>query len=326
MKNDVYVTHVIPDEGLVLIERELGGYDIWEGEPAVPREVLLEQARGRKGLLSILTDGIDAELMDAAGDGLKVIANYAVGYNNVDVDEATRRRIVVTNTPGVLTETTADLAWSLIMAVSRRVVEADNFLRKGKWRGWGPMQFLGSDVHGKTLGVVGAGRIGTAVARRARGFRMEVLYADTRPNDEIERELAARRVELDELLRESDVITLHVPLMPSTEHLIGERELSIMKPTGILINTSRGPVIDERALLRALAERRIAGAGLDVYEEEPRVTPGLFGLSNVVVLPHVGSATRETRGRMAGMAASNVIAVLKGKRPPNPVNPEVLAS
>ncbi len=324
MKKDVYVTHVIPDEGLSLLARELGGFDIWEEEPAVPGKVLLQEVRGRKGLLCLLTDTIDAEVIEAAGGELKVIANYAVGYNNVDVEEATRRGVVVTNTPGVLTETTADLAWTLVMAVSRRVVEADGFLLKGKWRGWGPMQFLGTDIHGKTLGIVGPGRIGTAVAERARGFRMSVLYTGTRANERVEKELGGRRVNLDELLRRSDIVTLHVPLMPSTEHLIGEREFSLMKPSAVLVNTSRGPVVDESALVRALAGGQIAGAGLDVYEEEPRVTPGLFGLANCVLLPHVGSATRETRGKMAGMAAANLVAVLKGERPPNAVNPEVL--
>ena len=326
VEKDVYVTHVIPDEGLGLLARELGGYDIWEGEPPVPRKLLLERVRGRKGILCLLTDTIDAQVISSAGEDLKVIANYAVGYNNVDVDEATRRGVVVTNTPGVLTETTADLAWTLIMAVSRRIVEADGYVRKGKWSGWGPMQFLGSDVHGKTLGVVGAGRIGTAVAERARGFGMTVLYADTRPNERIENELAGKRVELHELLRQADIVSVHVPLMPSTEHLIGEREFGMMKPDAVLVNTSRGAVLDEAALVRALAERRIGGAGLDVYEKEPRVTPGLFGLSNCVLVPHIGSATRETRGRMAEMAASDLVAVLRGERPENPVNPEVLES
>jgi D-3-phosphoglycerate dehydrogenase len=286
------------------------------------REELLRAVVGRDGVLCLLTDRIDAEVLGVA-KGCKVLANCAVGYDNIDVSAATARGIVVTNTPGVLTDATADLTWALIFAVARRVVEGDRCVRDGEFRGWAPMLFLGGDITGQTLGIVGAGRIGQAVARRSAGFRMKVLYTDPSPRRELEKEIGARRVELDELLRGSDFVTLHTPLVTETRHLIGRREFALMKPTAYLINTARGPIVDEEALVEALREKRIAGAGLDVYENEPELAAGLADLPNVVLLPHLGSASTRTRTRMATMAAQNLLAVLEGRVPPNLVNADV---
>lgn len=277
--------------------------------------------KGRDGVLCLLTDTIDAGILDAA-KGARVFANYAVGYDNVDVRAATKRGVLVTNTPGVLTETAADMAWTLVMAAARRIVEGDRFVRKGRFHGWGPMILLGVDVCGSTLGIVGPGHIGTAVARRAQGFGMTVLYAGPGSSDEIRR--IGKETTLDDLLRRSDFVTLHVPLTEETRHLIGERELRLMKPSAILVNTSRGPVLDEKALVRALKDHAIGGAGLDVYEEEPALAPGLAKLENIVLTPHAASATGATRGKMAVIAATNLLAALRGERPPNLVNPGVL--
>ncbi|HZS33864.1 MAG TPA: D-glycerate dehydrogenase [Methylomirabilota bacterium] len=275
------------------------------------------------GLICLLTDTVDDALL-AQAPRLRVVANVAVGYNNIDVQAATRRRIVVTHTPGVLTETTADFTWALLLAVARRVPEADAYTRAGKFTEWGLMLLLGGDVHGKTLGILGLGRIGRAVAHRARGFGMPVLYHDAVRDAAAERELRVRYRDKETVLRESDFVTLHVPLLPETHHYIGERELRLMKPTAYLVNAARGPVVDEAALVRALKEGWIAGAGLDVYEHEPKVHPGLLQCPNAVLAPHIASASRETRLRMATIAVENALAVLDGRRPPNPVNPEVL--
>jgi lactate dehydrogenase-like 2-hydroxyacid dehydrogenase len=321
---DVYVTRRLPEAALEMLRSFAESVEVNPDDRVLERRELLRAVEGRDGVLCLLTDRIDAEVFDAAGPGLKVFANYAVGYDNVDVAEATRRGVIVTNTPGVLTDTTADLAWALIFAVARRVVAGDSLARSGRWAGWGPMQLLGRDITGATLGIVGAGRIGGAVAARSAGFGMKVLYADPSPRPELERMLGARKVALDGLLAESDFVTIHVPLRDETRHLIGRRELGLMKETAYLINTSRGPVVDEKALVGALKSGSIAGAGLDVYEEEPKLAPGLAELDNVVVLPHLGSATVATRTKMATMAAENLIAALAGERPPNCVNPEVL--
>ncbi|SMC25008.1 glyoxylate reductase [Desulfacinum hydrothermale DSM 13146] len=288
------------------------------------RDQLLNRMEGVAGLLSTITDRIDGEVFDRA-PGLRVVANYGVGFDHIDVAEATRRGILVTNTPGVLTDATADLTFALILAVARRVVEGDHRTRSGKFQFWAPLHFLGTEVSGKTLGIVGLGRIGRAVARRARGFDMQVLYTARKPlgRDEEER-LGVRFAPLDQLLARSDFVSLHVPLTPETHHLIGARELSLMKPFAYLINTARGPVVDETALLEALRQRRIGGAGLDVYENEPQLTPGLADLQNVVLLPHVGSATVETRTRMAQMAVENLLAGLSGHRPPHGLNWEAV--
>lgn len=320
----VFVTRKILEEGLNML-REKFDVEVSDYDGVIPRRMLLEKVKGVDAILSLLTDTIDAEVMDAAGPNLKIVANYAVGYNNIDVEEATKRGILVTNTPGVLTETTADLAWALMMAIARRIVEADRFVREGKFRGWEPMLLLGTDVYGATLGIVGFGRIGQAMARRALGFNMKVLYYDNaRVPEQIEKELKATYVDLPTLLKESDFVSLHVPLTKETHHLIGEKELRMMKRGAYLINTARGPVVDEKALVKALKEGWIKGAALDVFENEPEVEPELLKLDNVVLAPHIASASYATRSRMSIMAAENIIKALNGEVPPNLVNPEVL--
>ena len=287
---------------------------------------LVALARGCHALIAMLDDRIDGELLDAIGPRLRIVANHAVGYDNIDVAAATARGIVVSNTPGVLDEATATLAITLMLAVARRIVEADAYLRAGRWTtGWSPNFFTGMDIDGAVLGIVGAGRIGQAVARKARGLGMAIVYAGRSANEAIERETGARRLPLDALLGEADIVSLHVPLAGETRHLIGAREIGLMKPTAILVNTARGPIVDEAALVLALQEGRIGGAGLDVFEEEPRLAPGLADLANVVIVPHIGSATRRTRAAMAGIAIDNVLAVLEGRPPPTCVNPHVLA-
>lgn len=316
MKPKVFVSRRIPQPGLDIVEKEcevkINPYDrvLTKGE-------LIEGVKGIVGLLCLLTDTIDGEIMSVSTN-LRIISNYAAGYNNIDVEEATKRKIMVTNTPGVLTDTTADLAWALLMSIARRIVESDKFTREGKFKGWAPMLFLGSDVHHSTLGIIGLGRIGQAIAKRARGFEMRILYTDViRAPKEVEDELGAKFVSLDELLSSSDSVTIHTPLLPETHHLIGEKELKKMKKTAYLINAARGPLVDEKALVQALQERWIAGAALDVYENEPDLAPGLSQLDNVVIVPHIGSASTATRERMATMAATNLVAGLKGEVPSN---------
>ena len=312
----VLVTREIPEAGLEVLE----GFEVRVLSERPPeRGELLEAVRGASGILSTVTEKMDAEVMDAAGDDLKVIANMAVGYDNVDVEAARERGVVVTNTPEVLTETTADTTFLLLLAAARRLGEAERLLRAGNWDAWGPKQLLGPDVWGKRLGLVGLGRIGQAVARRASGFDMEILYYDKYRNEDVEENLGARYLELDDLLQESDFVSIHTPLTPETRHLISERELGLMQPTAVLVNASRGPVVDEAALADALENRRIFAAGLDVYEEEPRVHPGLLELENAVLAPHIGSASIETRDRMATLAAENLAAVLRGEEPKTPV-------
>lgn len=317
MSAKVLVTREIPAAGMTLLE----GYDVAVlGEGVPGREELLEAASGAAAILSTLTETVDAELLDAAGSGLRVVANLAVGYDNVDVEAATERGVVVTNTPGVLDETTADTAFMLLLAAARRLGEGERLVRSGEWEAWGPKQLTGPDVYGKRLGIVGFGRIGQAVARRAGGFGMSVLYHARSRKPEAERELDARRMSLDDLLRESDFVSLHTPLTSETEGLIGAREFGLMKREAVLVNTARGPVVDEAALAEALASGEIFAAGLDVYEQEPEVHPKLLELENVVLAPHIGSASIETRDRMARLAAENLVAVLEGREPPNRVN------
>ena len=317
MPEKVLVTREIPAAGL----RPLEAYDLTVLSEAPPaRDELLEAAEGAVGVLSNVTEKMDAEFMDAAGDGLRIIANMAVGYDNVDVEAAAERGIVVTNTPGVLDETTADTAFMLLLAAARRLGESERTLRAGKWEWWGPKLFVGVDVWGKTLGIVGMGRIGQAVARRGRGFGMEILYHNRSRNEGAENELDARYADLDELLENADFVSVHTPLTEETRHLIGPEELEKMKPTAVLVNTSRGPVVDEGALADALADGRIFAAGLDVYEEEPKVHPKLLGLENAVLAPHIGSGSRETRDGMAVLAAENIVAVLSGGEPKTPVD------
>ena len=294
--------------------------DYHEGEDGLPKRDLVARLSGKDGLVCHITDTIDEEVLSASPQ-LRVVANVAVGYNNIDVASAKRHNVVVTNTPDVLTETTADFAWTLMMATARRVVEADRFLRAGRWNKWDYNLLLGTDVHGATLGIVGFGRIGRAMARRALGFKMRVLYHDVHHASAAdERELNATYADLETLLRESDYITLHTLLNPGSQHLIGVDSLKLMKPTAFLINAARGPIVDEGALVDALKHGRLAGAGLDVFENEPKVHPGLLALENVVLTPHVASASRATRMAMAMLAANNCLAVLDGKPPLTPVS------
>ena len=312
----VLVAREIPSAGLRLLE----GFDVTVLRERPPgRDELLEAVRGANGVLSTATEKMDGEVMDAAGVGLKVVANMAVGYDNIDICAATNRGVVVTNTPGVLDETTADVAFMLMLAAARRLGEGERLLRAGEWEWWGPKQLRGIDVWGKKLGVVGLGRIGRAVARRGRGFGMEILYHNRSRKEDAEKELGARYLDLDDLLRESDFVSIHTPLTDATRHLIGERELGLMQDTAVLVNTSRGPVVDEAALAEALEGGRIFAAGLDVYEEEPKVHPRLLELEKAVLAPHIGSATIETRDRMATLAAENLAAVLRGEEPKSPV-------
>lgn len=300
--------------------------ELWEGELPPPRDVYLEKVRGIDGLLSILTDKIDAEIMDASL-GLKVISNMAVGFDNIDVPAATSRGILVGNTPGVLTETTADFAFTLLMAAARRVVSGDKYTRRGDWKTWGPMILLGYDVHHATLGIIGSGRIGMEMAKRARGFDMKVIYHDVvRRKPEEEAALGLEYVpNLEELLSRADFVTVHVPLTPDTRHMISTREFAAMKPTAVLVNSARGPVVDPKALYEALKSGQIFAAGLDVTEPEPILMDDpLLTLDNIVIAPHIASGSVATRTKMANMAAANLLAGLKGELPPNCVNPEVL--
>ena len=319
----VYLTRPIPDPGIEMLKKTFPHFQMNEEDRVLAREELLQAVQGKHGILSLLTDKMDAEVMDAAGPQLQVIANYAVGYDNIDLQAATARNILVTNTPGVLTDATADFAWALLMAVARRIPESERFARAGKYKAWGPMLFLGGDLVGRTLGIIGAGRIGSALAKRSIGWNMRVIYTDVQPNPDFEKAVNAQFVDLDTLLKESDYISVHVPLTPETHHLIDEAALGKMKRTAYLINTSRGPVIDEAALAKALKDGVIAGAGLDVFEFEPKIHPELLELENAVITPHIASATFDTRNKMATMAATNLIEALRGNRPPNLVNTDV---
>jgi glyoxylate reductase len=324
MKAKIIVTRRLPDAAMKLLNDNFH-VECNPHDRVLTGEELLQSVKGKDGILPLLTDRIDSEVMDAAGPQLKVIANYAVGFNNIDVEAATARKIAVTNTPGVLTDTTADLAMALLLSVARRIVESDLYARAGKYQGWAPLLFLGADVHRKTLGLLGFGRVGFAVAKRAAGFDMRILYHDNcLAEPQMEKQVGAQCVDKESLLRESDFISIHVPLTPETRHLIGYNELSMMKPSAYLINTARGEIIDEEALVKALQEKRIAGAALDVFEHEPQIHPALTTMHNVVILPHIGSASTETRTKMGLMAAENLIAFFKGEAPPNCLNPEVL--
>ncbi|MBN2563025.1 MAG: D-glycerate dehydrogenase [Phycisphaerae bacterium] len=314
----VFITRMIPDAGIAKL---VGAGMAVSMNPLARRlspEELQEEVRRHDGVICHLTDRIDERVLSASLPRCKVFANCAVGYDNIDVAAAQKLGVVITNTPEVLTEATADLAWALLMATARRLGEAERVVRAEAWRGWGMLDFLGVDVFGRTLGIVGAGRIGTAVARRASGFSMELLYFDRGPCQEVE-SLGARRVPLAELLESSDFVSLHTQLVEETRHLIDERALRRMKRDAVLINTARGGVVDQDALIEALQHGRIAGAGLDVYRDEPKVPKELIALENVVLLPHIGSATVATRSRMAEMAAENVVSVLRGAGALHPV-------
>jgi glyoxylate reductase len=318
MPKSIFISNVLPVEARRLIPPDIA-VDYNDSEQPMPRADFLKRLQGKDGLICHIISAIDDEALNAA-PALKVVSNVAVGYNNIDVPAARRRGIVVTNTPDVLTETTADFAWALLMAAARRVVEADRFVRSGQWAAWDYNLLLGADIHGKTLGVLGFGRIGRAVARRAQGFAMRVLYHDAvRAEPRMESELGAVFTPVSELLAQSDFVTLHTPLLPETRHLIDERALSAMKKSAIPVNAARGPIVDEAALVKALTEGWIAGAGLDVFEREPEVHPGLLALDNVVLAPHIASASSDTRVAMATLAVRNCLAVLDGKPALTPV-------
>ncbi len=319
---NVFVSRVIPDEGLAAIRAECE-MDLWERDLPPPRDELLRRVAGCDGVLTLLTDRVDDEFLDAAGKKLRVVSNFAVGFDNIDVGACARRGIPVGNTPGVLTETTADLAWALLMAAARRLPEGDRYVRDGNWKTWGPLLLLGPDVHGATIGIVGFGRIGQAVARRAKGFGMEILYHDVQelPRDVTE-PFGATFLPLEELLARSDFVSLHVNLSDVTRHLINAETLSWMKPTAVLVNTSRGPVVDQRALADALRDGVIWAAGLDVTDPEPiPMDDPLVGLDNCLIVPHIASASRVTRGKMAAMAAANLLAGVRGEALPTEVPP-----
>ncbi len=315
----------IPGRGLIEGLRERFEVQVNARDGHMAREELLRAVADIDALVCLPSERIDAELLDAALK-LKVVSNYAVGFNNIDVDAATARGVMVTNTPDVVTDATADLAWAILMAIARNVLVVDRFAKSGEWKEWRPEAFIAADITGTTLGIVGLGRIGQAMARRAAGFDMRVLYSDVhRADQEIERRFGAEFVEMDALLRESDFVTLHVPLNEATHHLIGERELTLMKRTAYLVNAARGPIVDEQALVSALRSHEIAGAALDVYENEPRLAEGLAALDNVILIPHLGANSRHARDKMAGMTVENVVAALSGEVPPSLVNPEVLS-
>jgi glyoxylate reductase len=326
VKPKVFITRQIPDNGIRLIQKYYE-VEVWKDKKEIPRKVLLEKVKDVDALVTLLSEKVDEELLERAPK-LRIIAQYAVGYDNIDIEEATKRGIYVTNTPDVLTEATADLAFALLLATARRLVEADAFVRSGEWKrkgiAWHPLMFLGHDIYGKTIGIIGFGRIGQAIARRAKGFGMKILYYSRTRKEEAEKELDAKFVDLETLLKESDFVSLHVPLTKETYHLIGKRELRLMKSTAILVNTARGKVIDTKALIKALKEGWIAGAGLDVFEEEPYYNEELFSLDNVVLAPHIGSATYGAREGMAELVAKNLIAFAKGEIPPTLVNKEVV--
>lgn len=322
MKPGVLITKRIFPEAIDFIRRYCD-IDYEETDDGLPASQLLGRLRGKQAVVSQLTDKFTPEVI-AQLDGIKIIANVAVGFDNVNVPAATEAGILVSNTPDVLTDTTADFAFTLLLAAARRLIEGSGYLRSGQWKKWAIDLLVGQDVHHKKLGIVGLGRIGQAVARRGRGFEMEILYADAvRASEAVEAELGARFLPLNELLAEADFVSIHTPLNPSTRGLIGAAELRRMKPTAILVNTSRGPVVDEAALVEALRSGWIAGAGLDVFEKEPEVHPGLLELPNAVLAPHIASASVETRRKMSMMAVENAVAALLGKRPPNLVNPDL---
>jgi len=323
-KPKIYVTRKLPERGLQIIRKHFD-MEVWPEYAPPPKKTIIEKAKNVDALATLLSDKIDAEVFNAA-PRLKIVSQLAVGFDNIDIPEATKRGIYVTNTPEVLTDTTADFAWALLMALARRVIEADKYVRTGQWKvGWHPDMMAGRDIYNATIGVVGAGRIGYAVAKRATGFSMKILFYDVVPRPEIEKDFGAKKVDLDTLLRESDFVSIHVPLMKETQHLINEQKLKLMKKTAYLINNSRGPVVDEKALYKALKEGWIAGAGLDVFEQEPTpVDNPLLKLDNVAVAPHISSASIETRSKMGEMVAENLVAFFEGKKPPNLLNADVM--
>jgi lactate dehydrogenase-like 2-hydroxyacid dehydrogenase len=322
-KSSIYVTRMIPQQTIDTL-REHYDVEVNPHDRALTREELLQAVRGRNAIISLLTDTIDGAVLNAAGAQCRIVANYAVGFNNFDLSAATTRGVILTNTPGVLDDATATHAWALLLATARRISESERYVRAGKWQGWAPMAFIGQDVDNMTLGIAGLGRIGQRFARKAAAFDMNIIYTDAKPNTEFERQYNARFVDKATLLRESDYLSLHLPLLSETHHYIGAAEMAAMKPTAVLINAARGPLVDENALVAALREKVIWGAGLDVFEDEPKLAPGLAELDNVVIVPHIASATAQTRLAMGKIAADNVIRVLNGEAPLNCINPQVL--
>ena len=317
----IFVTRQILESGINLLKGKDYEVEVSDFDGVLPREQLLGKIKGADAVLALLTDKINAEFFDAAGPQLKIVANYAVGYDNIDLPEAKKRGIIVTNTPDVLTESVAEHAIALMFALAHRIVESDQFMRDGKYAGWAPMLFLGNDMAGKTVGLVGLGRIGSTVAKRLKqGFDMKIMYFDVHRNEDLEKEYGLVYADLETVLRKADFVSIHVPLLPATRHLIGEAQLKMMKKGAYLINTSRGPIVDEKALVEVLKNGVIRGAGLDVYEEEPKMAPGLAELDNIVITPHTASATEETRGAMSELAAKNIIEVLEGREAITPIN------
>lgn len=318
MSSRVYITRELPAQAMEIV-RAAAEVEVWSEDRPVPRELLIEKIGNIDGLLCLLTDKIDAPLLDHATN-LRVVSQMAVGVDNIDVKACHARNIAVGNTPGVLTETTADLAFALLLATARRLSESERFLRAGEWRTWSPMLLTGQDVHHATLGIVGMGRIGYEMARRAHGFQMDILYTSRTPHEEVERDFGATRLPLESLLSTSDFVSLHTPLTPHTRHLIGAAQLTLMKPTAMLINTARGPIVDHDALVSALQTRQIAAAGIDVFDIEPLpMDDPLLTLDNVVLLPHIGSASVATRTKMAILAANNLVAGIRNEPLPHPV-------
>ena len=320
MTMKVVVTRQIPEAGIEILKRAGFEVIVSSKDGVLTRDELKEFVKGADAILSLLTDKIDAEILEAAGPQLKIVANYAVGYDNIKVDDCKAKNVLVTNTPGVLTETVAEHAIGLLFATAQNIPQADKYTREGKFVGWGPMLFLGTDVRNKTIGIICLGRIGLEIVKRLRdGFGISFIYYDLKRNEQAEKEFGVQYVSLEDLMKNSDFVSIHVPLTPETKHLIGDKELRLMKKTAYLINTSRGAVIDEAALVKILQERVIAGAGLDVYENEPKLTEGLVQLDNVILLPHIASASIGTRSKMSEMAATNIVEILSGKPPINPV-------
>ncbi|HNW96403.1 MAG TPA: D-glycerate dehydrogenase [Candidatus Paceibacterota bacterium] len=316
----VVVTRQIPEVGIELLKQ--AGFEtiVSSKDGVLTQDELKEFVKGADAILSLLTDKIDASVLDSAGPQLKVVANYAVGYDNINIDDCKAKNVIATNTPGVLTETVAEHTIGLLFAVAQNISQADKYTREGKFMGWGPMLFLGTDVRNKTIGIIGLGRIGLEIVKRLKdGFGINFIYYDLKRNEQAEKEFGVQFVSLEDLMKNSDFVSIHVPLTPETKHLIGEKELRLMKKTAYLINTSRGAVIEEAALVKVLQERVIAGAGLDVYENEPKLSEGLAQLDNVVLLPHIASASFDTRSKMSEMAAQNIVAVLGGQAPINPI-------
>jgi glyoxylate reductase len=320
---NIYVTRMIPEKGINMLKEAFGedSIEINPDDRVLAREELLEKIKGRDAVLSLLTDKMDAEAMDAIGPQCKIISNYAVGYNNIDVDSAKEKEILVTNTPGVLTNATADMAIALMFAVARRIPEGDRFMRDHKYKGWAPMLLLSQQVTGKTLGIIGAGRIGSNIGKKMhKGFDMDILYFDRRVKEEFEKETGAKKVDLKTLCKECDYISINLSYTEETHYIIDEEMLSLMSEDTILVNTARGPIIKEEALVKALQEKKIFGAGLDVYENEPKMAEGLEKLDNVVLAPHTGSATCEARTKMSEIAAQNIIDALQDREPKYVVN------